>query len=209
MSVRYGTELRAAIGRNLYGFERRASTEEGLVHAAVAFALVGRDDGEASFVLTRRTSRLKNHGGQWSLPGGRVEPGEDAVAAALREVEEEVGLALHAEDVLGFLDDFHTRSGFVMTPVVVWGPDRPELSADPREVAAAYLVPLAALKSPHVPRFVPGPEDDRPLVTIPLAEPETVVYAPTAALIYQLREVALEGRSTRVDELGEPPWAWK
>lgn len=209
MSFVHGPELRDAIERNLAEFDRRVPPAEGLTRAAVSFVVVGNDAGEASFVLTRRTSRLRNHGGQWSLPGGRVESGEDAVEAALRELEEEVGLTLQTSSVVGFLDDFRTRSGFVITPLVVWGPERAEISPDPREVAAAYVVPLSALTRPGVPRFIAGPESDRPLVTIPLEDPDTVVYAPTAALIYQAREVALEGRATRVEGLGEPTWAWQ
>ena len=169
---------------------------------------MGNAEGEATFVLTRRTSKLKNHGGQWALPGGRVDSGESPVQAALRELREEVGVEVSSDSVLGLLDDFITRSGFAVTPIVVWGPSRAELAPNPREVAAAYLVPLRALTRPEVPRIVPGPEPDRPLVTIPLEVPDTTVYAPTAAMIYQLREVVIYGRSTRVDGFGEPWWAW-
>jgi len=168
---------------------------------------VGAADGEAAFILTRRTSGLRNHGGQWALPGGRIEPGETAAAAAFRELREEVGLEVGPENLLGFLDDFETRSGFRITPLVVWGPQKAELTPDPKEVEAAYLIPLRAIHALS-PRIVDGPDRERPLLTLPLEDPETVVYAPTAALVYQMREVLLYGRETRVDCFGEPRFAW-
>jgi len=176
--------------------------------AAVACVIVGAADGEAAFILTRRTSGLRNHGGQWALPGGRIEPGETAAAAAIRELREEVGLEVGPENFLGFLDDFETRSGFRITPLVVWGPQKAELTPDPKEVEAAYLVPLRAIHALS-PRIVDGPDRERPLLTLPLEDPRTVVYAPTAALVYQMREVLLYGRNTRVDRFGEPRFAWR
>src|SRR5271167_2058347 len=80
--------------------------------------------GGAAFLLCRRTSRLNSHPAQWALPGGRLDPGEDAVDAALRELDEEVGIKLAAPAVLGLLDDYPTRSGYVITPVVLWGGGR-------------------------------------------------------------------------------------
>jgi 8-oxo-dGTP pyrophosphatase MutT (NUDIX family) len=209
LSFRHDEELRGSILGNLSRFERKAAPVDGLTPAAVAFAIVGNREAEAAFVLTRRPFRLRRHGGQWSLPGGRHETGETAGAAALRELREEVGLSLSPRDVLGLLDDFETRSGFRITPVVVWGPSAVELAPDPAEVEAAYLVALRALYAPGVPRFVPGQPPDPPLLTVPLERPPTVVYAPTAALIYQFREVALEGRKTRVDHFGQPRFAWR
>jgi 8-oxo-dGTP pyrophosphatase MutT (NUDIX family) len=174
----------------------------------VACVIVGAEDGEAAFVLTRRTSGLRNHGGQWALPGGRIEPGETATDAAFRELREEVGLEVGPQNLLGYLDDFETRSGFRITPLVVWGPRRAVLAPNPREVEAAYLIPLRAIHALS-PRIVEGPDPERPLLTLPLEEPETVVFAPTAALVYQMREVLLYGRDTRVDRFGEPRFAWK
>jgi 8-oxo-dGTP pyrophosphatase MutT (NUDIX family) len=209
VSLRHDSDLRGRIAGNLSTFERRSASADGLIPAAVAFAIVGGGEAEAAFVLTRRPSRLRRHGGQWSLPGGRYENGETAAGAALRELREEVGLSLSAADVLGLLDDFPTRSGFRITPVVVWGPPSVELEPDPEEVEAAYLVTLRALYAPGVPWIVPGEDAEPPLLTVPLESPPTVVYAPTAALIYQFRDVALEGRATRVLHFREPPFAWR
>jgi 8-oxo-dGTP pyrophosphatase MutT (NUDIX family) len=206
-SFRHTTELRDRFRERLESFDRRESTTAGLSPAAVACVIVGAGDDEAAFVLTRRTSRLRNHGGQWALPGGRIESGETAAAAAFRELQEEVGLEVGPENLLGFLDDFETRSGFRITPLVVWGPDQVALAPDPEEVEAAYLVPLRALHALS-PRIVAGPDPEKPLLTLPLREPSTVVYAPTAALVYQMREVLLYGRHTRVECFGEPRFAW-
>jgi mutator protein MutT len=207
-SLRHTTELRHRFLSNLHRFPRRESSTAGLTPAAVAFAIVGCADGEAAFVLTRRTSGLRNHKGQWALPGGRIESGETPVEAAVRELREEVGLEIDSGNLLGCLDDFETRSGFRITPLVVWGPERVALAPDPTEVEAAFLIPLRALHALE-PRIVEGPDPERPLLTLPLEEPATVVFAPTAALIYQMREVLLFGRETRVDRFGEPRFAWR
>lgn len=180
----------------------------GLTPAAVAITIVSDPEDQAGFILTRRASRLRNHKGQWALPGGRIEPGESAADTAFRELHEEVGLDVGPENLLGALDDFETRSGFRITPLVVWGPSKAALSPNPNEVAAAYLVPLHAIHS-LAPRIVDGPDPEKPLLTLPLENPDTVVYAPTAALIYQMREVLLYGRDTRVDGFGEPRFAWR
>jgi mutator protein MutT len=176
--------------------------------AAVACVIVGAADGEAAFILTRRTSGLTHHGGQWALPGGRIESGETAATAAFRELREEVGIEVGPENLLGSLDDFETRSGFRITPLVVWCPERAALAPNPKEVEAVYLIPLRAIHALS-PRIVEGPDPERPLLALPLEDPQTVVYAPTAALVYQMREVLLYGRETRVDRFGEPRFAWR
>ncbi|MGH9318384.1 MAG: NUDIX hydrolase [Vicinamibacteria bacterium] len=206
-SFRYESPLRARFQENLERFPRTQATLEGFTPAAVACAIVGNNEGDAAFVLTRRTTRLRAHGGQWALPGGRIEPGETAASAAIRELWEEVGLEVGEESVLGFLDDFDTRSGFRITPVVVWGPAKVRLAPDQREVEAAFLVPLRTIDTAE-PRTVPGPDPERPIFMLPLDVLETVVFAPTAALIYQFREVLLHGRATRVNGFGEPKFAW-
>lgn len=200
-------DLRRAIGERISGFERVTCEHEGRAPAAVAIALLDDERGRACFVLTRRAARLSNHGGQWALPGGRLDDGEDQVSAALRELREEVGLEAAPGDVLGLLDDYPTRSGFVITPVVVWAGAAARLRPDPREVAAAYRVPLDDLDHPEIPRLRRIPESDRPVISVPLAGHD--VHAPTAAVVYQFREVALHGRATRVAHFEQPVFAWR
>jgi 8-oxo-dGTP pyrophosphatase MutT (NUDIX family) len=178
----------------------------GRLPAAVAVALVPDDAGRPCFLLTRRAAGLRRHAGQWALPGGRLDEGEDAERAALRELREEVSLALGPESVLGSLDDYPTRSGYVITPVVVWGGDEPHLAANPAEVASLHRVPLDELERPGVPHLRTIPESDRPVLSIPLAGSQ--VHAPTAAILYQLREV-LRGESTRVAHFEQPVFAWR
>jgi 8-oxo-dGTP pyrophosphatase MutT (NUDIX family) len=205
--LRSDESLRRRLHANLAAFERRACATDGLRAAAVALALVADADERPCFVLTRRAAKLRSHGGQWALPGGRIDPGESAERAALRELAEEVGLALSEASVLGRLDDYPTRSGYVITPVVVWAVDAGDLERNPQEVAAVYRVPLAELDRPDVPRLRRIPESDRPVISVPLLG--TQIHAPTAAILYQLREVAVRGLCTRVAEFEQPVFAWR
>src|SRR6202047_221666 len=90
--------------------------------AAVAIALTEAADAAdgTAVLLTLRAAGLRAHRGQWALPGGRCDDGETQVRTALRELHEELGLELGEENVLGWLDDYPTRSGYLITPVVVW-----------------------------------------------------------------------------------------
>jgi 8-oxo-dGTP pyrophosphatase MutT (NUDIX family) len=163
--------------------------------------------GGAAFLLCRRASRLNRHAGQWALPGGRVDPGETALQAALRETDEELGLRLGEDSVIGWLDDYPTRSGYVITPVVLWGGGDPELHPAPDEVLAAYRIGLDALERSE-PRFISIPESERPVLQLPLGN--DLIHAPTAAVLFQLRQVGLLGRAgERVDHLEQPVFAWR
>ena len=179
----------------------------GLKRAAVAIALVQADDsGETAMLLTQRASGLRAHSSQWALPGGRCDPGETAIAGALRELHEELGLELSPDDVLGMLDDYPTRSGYLITPVVVWAAETATLSPNPAEVASVHRIALRTIEREEAFDFTTIPESRRRVIRFRHAG--RFIHAPTAALIYQFREV-LAGRDTRVAELEQPVFAWK
>jgi 8-oxo-dGTP pyrophosphatase MutT (NUDIX family) len=205
--VRFDEALLGRARANLAAFDRRAVGVEGRKAAAVAVVLLPDEAGRGCFLLTKRAPTLRAHTGQWALPGGRMDAGETPEGAALRELEEEVGLKLGAGTALGLLDDYPTRSGFVITPVVFWADDPGALAPNPAEVARVHLVPLEDLDAPDVPRFVSIPESNRPVIQVPLLG--SLIHAPTAAVIYQMREVVSHGRPTRVDHLEQPVWAWR
>jgi 8-oxo-dGTP pyrophosphatase MutT (NUDIX family) len=179
-----------------------------LKRAAVAIVLVEADepaDGTA-FVLTRRASSLRSHRGQWALPGGRCDAGETPVTAALRELREELGLALGEDHVLGLLDDYPTRSGYLITPVVLWAGTGAVITPSPDEVASAHRIALSDIERTDAFDFTVIPESTRRVIRFRLAG--QLIHAPTAAMIYQFSEV-LAGRDTRVAELEQPVFAWK
>lgn len=163
--------------------------------------------GGAAFLLCRRAIRLRAHAAQWALPGGRLDPGESVVDAALRETDEELGIRLPATSVLGLLDDYPTRSGYVITPVVIWGGGRLDLRPAPDEVVAVYRVGLHQLQRDDSPRFMSIPESPRPVVQLPLGN--DLIHAPTGAVLLQFRWLCLEGCHDPVAELEQPVFAWK
>ena len=203
----FGDALRETARERLARFERVPEPLGDRRAAAVAIALVDDEEEQPCFVLTRRAAKLRRHAGQWALPGGRLDEGEDAVTAALRELREEVQLSVEPNEVLGVLDDYATRSGFVITPVVVWGGAGVELEADPGEVASIYRIPLRDLSGPNVPHLRSIPESDRPVISVPIAGAQ--VHAPTAAILYQMREVILRDEATRVAHFEQPVFAWR
>lgn len=238
MTIAYDGTLRERVRENLARHQRREVTDPKKRHAAVAVVLVDSELGEdrvdpapvadwiagrpvsetldgrmvdvsggAAFLLCRRTSGLSSHAAQWALPGGRLDPGETVVDAALRELHEEVGVQLPDRSVLGLLDDYPTRSGYIITPVVIWGGGRLEPRPAPDEVVAVYRVGMHHLMREDSPRFITIPESPRPVVEIPLGN--DLIYAPTGAVLLQLRWLGLEGRHDPVDGLEQPVFAWK
>jgi mutator protein MutT len=199
--------LRATLVAHLATFRHQVHAAEGRKHAAVALTIVADEAGAPALVITKRSSRLSAHAGQWALPGGRIDPGETPEQAALRELEEEVALRLPPSAVLGRLDDYITRSGYVMTPVVVWGGRDAAMVAAEAEVHSIHRVSFAELDRPGSPEFVSIPESDRPVVRMLIYEHK--IHAPTAAIVYQFREVAVKGNSIRVDHLEQPVFAWR
>jgi 8-oxo-dGTP pyrophosphatase MutT (NUDIX family) len=204
VAVRPGAD-REAVAANVAAFQRVRLAGDGLKPASVALALVLQGDVPC-LLITRRASSLRSHAGQWSLPGGRRDPGESTPDAARRELLEETGVAVGPGEVLGVLDDFATRSGYLMTPVVVWGgPVSAGMRRNASEVAGIYVVPVADFDV--APRLLQIPESPRPVLQLPLLG--GWLNTPTAAIIYQFCQVALHGQATRVSHYEQPVFAWK
>jgi 8-oxo-dGTP pyrophosphatase MutT (NUDIX family) len=203
----FNEATRRNIAERCAAFARlEAGDVSGLKRAAVAIVLVEAATGGTAFLLTLRARGLRAHSNQWALPGGRCDEGETPVKAALRELHEELGLELGEGDVLGMLDDYPTRSGYLVTPVVAWALDSAKLSPNPAEVRSVHRIALGDVERPDAFDFVSIPESDRRVIRFRHAG--QFIHAPTAALIYQFREV-LDGRDTRVAELEQPVFAWK
>ena len=210
--------LREIIRSRLSAFERREP--DGTSHlkrAAVAICVAAREDpadtwgspDDAAFLLTRRAPKLRAHSGQLALPGGRVDPGETIEQTALRELDEELGVSLGGDAVLGHLDPYPTRSGYLIAPIVVWTPRDTVVRPNPAEVDKLFRIPLSELRRPDSPEIFRIPESDRPVIRLPIPLMNTEINAPTAAMLYQFREVALEDRATRVDHFDQPVFAWR
>ena len=122
--------------------------DQPLTPAAVLFPIVLRDAGH-TVLLTQRTAHLRDHAGQISFPGGRVEAHDlTPIETALRETEEEIGLARERIEIVGFLPEYRTGTGFRITPVVALVRPPFDLQPDPFEVAEIFEVPLAFLIDP-------------------------------------------------------------
>lgn len=210
MQFAFGPALRTSIEENLARFEPEPVRAADLRRAAVVVAVVRAAESEqACVLLTLRPRTIKRHSGQYALPGGRLDGDETTEQAALRELAEEIGLHLKPKDIVGHLDDYPTRSGFRITPVVVWGGEAETLRPDPDEVAKVFRIPLEELVRPQIPHLHDEPDQERPVLSAPIPTLGGHVYAPTAAILYQFREVALEGRATRVAHFDQPRFAWR
>jgi 8-oxo-dGTP pyrophosphatase MutT (NUDIX family) len=213
--------LLETIRRNLEPFPVQAAQVDNAHRAAVAVTVTEVGLGarlpglptysdwqtQAGLILTRRSAQLRKHPGQWAFPGGRLDAGETSVETALREMREEVAADISADCVLGQLDDFVTRSGFVITPVVVWGGGGLTLEPNPDEVASVHRIPLTEFLRSDAPLLEMVESSEHPVLRMPVGE--DWIAAPTAAIIYQFREVCLLGNVTRVAHYEQPEFAWR
>jgi 8-oxo-dGTP pyrophosphatase MutT (NUDIX family) len=213
--------LKQKLVENLNRFDRKPILDDELKHAAVAIVITNctrpaniarisfnpAESDQAAFILTTRSSQLSNHRGQRAFPGGRIDPGESIERAALRELHEEISLDISDESILGLLDDYSTRSGYIITPVVVWAGMDAQCEANPDEVEKVHLVPVKELLRENVPILESIPESDNPVLKMPIGD--EWFAAPTAAIAYQFREVALLGKTTRVAHFEQPYFAWR
>lgn len=213
------TTLREQVQGRLAAFAVRRLAVGTQRAAAVALALVEEGDGAriaglpvppawsraAALLLTRRAAGLSSHGGQWALPGGRIDAGETPQQAALRELHEEVGLELGPADVLGTLDDYASRSGYVITPVVVWAGKADALLPNPAEVASVHRIPVSEFLRPDAPLLDPSEDAGREILRMPVGD--SWIAAPTAAILYQFAQVCIGGRELRVAHYDQPLFA--
>ena len=214
-------QLREHVSDKLKSFEVQSIVIGNKKHAAVAITMVDRqvdanigdipfdpsDAGQAALILTIRATKLRDHAGQRAFPGGHVDAGETPEQTALRELQEGVGLRLEPEAILGRLDDYPTRSGFVITPVVVWGGSTACLLANPDEVESIHRIPVSELMRKDAPILEAVSESEHPVLKMPLGN--DWFAAPTAAMAYQFREVAILGKKTRVAHFEQPYFAWR
>jgi 8-oxo-dGTP pyrophosphatase MutT (NUDIX family) len=210
MTYLFDDALRDEVAARCAGFSRLPADPAALAlkpaSVAITIADTGDGSGRAAILLTRRAKSLRAHSGQWALPGGRCDPGETPEGAALRELCEELGLKLDGNAVLGLLDDYATRSGYAIKPVVVWAAANATLNPNPLEVASVHRVPLADFTREEALSFISIPESERPVIRLQVMR--SFIHAPTAAVIYQFLEL-LSGRTTRVFDLEQPVFAWR
>lgn len=219
--MRRDDALRETVAGRLAAWSLLTPDTSGLKLAAVALTLADEGTGaqlrglrqargwstDAALILTRRAKTLSGHAGQWALPGGRIDEGETPEQTALRELHEEVGLALPLDAVLGRLDPFVTRSGYAIQPVVVWAGEARGLKPNPAEVASIHRIPVREFLRDDAPILEPLEGSTHPVLKMPVGD--NWIAAPTAALIYQFREVCVLDRPTRVAHYEQPKFAWK
>ena len=163
------------------------------------------DNGKQTLMLHRVKKENDMHKGKWNGLGGKFKDGESPEDAASREMEEEIGLVLESKSILGRLDDFVTRSGFHITPVVFWGGGISEFFPNPDEVDSVHRIPVIELLREDAPILDQG-EGPEPVLKMPVGD--DWIAAPTAAILYQFREVCLLGKQTRVAHFDQPKFAW-
>jgi mutator protein MutT len=221
VQLNINNRLRDYIASNLQKFEVRGFDATRQKHAAIAVVITNCHWGaylgdipfdetmvnQAAIILTTRASNLTHHAGQRAFPGGRIDDGESPEQAALRELHEEIGVKLSGRNILGRLDDYATRSGFVITPIVVWGGPNLALKANPDEVETIHHIPVSELLRNDAPILESIPESEHPVLKMPIGN--DWFAAPTAAIAYQFREVGILGKQTRVAHFDQPYFAWK
>ncbi len=204
MPAKLPEEFEDRVRACIAGFQRIAVEDESLVPAAVAIALSANRRGRPTFLLTRRAATLRRHAGQWALPGGTRDCGESAAATAVRELWEEVGVPAADVEYVGLLDDYVTRSGYVITPVVLLVPPMVQLRPNPDEVAGVYRIPVAQLSSAGSLLI----EQRGEATTLRLRILGRLVNPPTAAILHQFAELVLHDRHTRVGHFVQPLFTW-
>ena len=218
--MQFDAALRSLIQRQLLALEVRplqagerrvaavalAVTEEGFGANLAGFTPPASWSTSAAILLTRRAAGLRSHPGQWALPGGSVDAGETPEQAALRELQEEIGLQLEPSAVLGRLDDYVTRSGYAITPVVVWAGAARALQPNADEVASIHRIPVEEFMRADAPLLDAIDDSEHPVLRIPVGDSHWIA-APTAAFLYQFREVCIAGRQTRVAHFEQPLFA--
>jgi len=213
--------LRHQIAERLAAFEHLSLPADGRKRAAVVVGVTQEGHGAGveglphhsgwstapALLLTRRASGLRSHAGQWALPGGRMDEGETPEQTALRELQEEVGLTPDPDAVLGRLDDYTTRSGYLITPVVMWLDAAPDLQLNAQEVESVHRIPFSELTRADAPILNLVQTTQREVLRMPAGR--RWIAAPTAAFLLQFREVCLLGRPTRVAHFDQPAFAWR
>ena len=203
----FRANLRQRVQNNLDSHPQINGEDQSLRKASVGIIIVESQEGKAGFILTRRSKGLRNHSYQYALPGGRIDPGETREETVLREVREEIGISISSNEILGCLDEYETRSGFSITPVVLWVEDLTTMVPEPNEVDEILIIDLEELFRNDSPRWVDIDESEKQVLQLPIKN--RLIHAPTAALLYQFKEVGIAGNLLRTDHVEEPIWAWK